>query len=587
MESEGAPNVTQPQVTAQEERPPRAVPAIVLATVLVCSGLIMWTAYFDEWLSPYIFDGDAEQHVWWTYRWSDPELFPRDLIYDFFSLPIFAPLGYQAVYRVLVPFVDAEKLSKALPVPLMVFSVLACFVAFRRWCKGGWLGPTLATFLFVLICTRYFRGGLPRSFAMPVVAAFAWLSTSRRVWPLGVGLLIAVLFYPPPVTVLGLTSLAIIFWRWRQGELAMKDLAAYAAITILAVGVFLACYTVGKPKWVGHRPTAAQVRSMPEFFSEEGGGHGRGAMFGTSPVDFYLTSQRTGLGIRTLYLMPLLVLGVVVAACRRFRDAVPALIPGMIVASLALFIAAHILLPRLFYPNRHVRYTMPVPILGLTALMITWPAGAVAARRPGARNFGRRYWWLALLPFVLLTAHRIAGAVHDARTLPPPDPSEAAVIEFCRQTPKDTLFAGLPSQMDPIPLLARRSVLASHETALPHYLGYYSLVRARIEDELRLLHATSWPEALGIAGKYGVGYVIVPRDLLDPKRPLASPPHRELDVELRKQAESKGAVMLNPPPGRRVLRTERYDIVDVRAPGKGGATPSSSPSGDHFLKNSY
>lgn len=557
--------MTQAPAAAQKECASRTTLAIALATALVCGGLTVWTAYFDEWLSPYMFDGDAQQHVWWTYKWTDPELFPNDPIYHFFSLPIFAPLGYQAVYRLLVPFVDAEKLSKTLPVPLMVFSVLACFIAFRRWCKGDWLGPTLATFLLVLVCTRYFRGGLPRSFGIPVVASFAWLSTSRRVWPLGVGLLISVLFYPPPVTVLGLTSLAIIFWHWRQDDLSWKDLTAYGAITTLAVGVFLACYTVGKPKWVGHRPTAEQVRLMPEFFAEEGGGHGRGALFGASPTEFYLTSQRTGLGSRTLYLMPLLLLGVAVAAYRRFRDPVPALIPGMIVASLALFVAAHILLPSLFYPNRHVRYTMPVPVLGLTALTVTWLAGSVAARWPGARSFGRRYWWLALAPFGLLTAYGIGGAVHAARTLPQPDPSQVAVIEFCRKTPKNTLFAGLPSQMDPIPLLARRSVLASHETALPHYLGYYYLVRARLEDELRLLYATSWPEALKIAGKYGVGYVIVPRNLLDPKRAYVAPPHRKLDIELRKRAESEGAVMLNPPPGRRVLRTERYDIVDVRA----------------------
>jgi len=556
--------MAEPPAVAHQERPSSKAPAIVLATVLVCAAVIMWTAYFDEWLSPYLFDGDAQQHVWWTYRWSDPELFPNDPIYRFFSLPIFAPLGYQAIYRALVPSVDAEKLSKALPVPLMVFVVLACFVTFRRWCKGEWLGPTLATFLFVLICTRYLRGGLPRSFAMPVVAAFAWLSTSRRVWPLGVGLLIAVLFYPPPVTVLGLTSLAIIVWRRRQGDLAMKDLAAYGAITILAAGVFLACYVVAKPKWVGHRPTAEQARSMPEFFTEEGGGHGRGAMLGTSPVEFYLTSQRTGLGTRTLYLMPLLVLGVAVAACRRFRDPVPPLIPGMIVASLALFVAAHILLPKLFYPNRHVRYTMPVPILGLTALAVTWLAGSVVSRRPGARSLGRRYWWLALLPFVLLAAYRIAGAVHAARTLPAPDPSQVAVIEFCRQTPKDTLFAGLPSQMDPIPLLARRSVLASYETALPQYMGYYDLVLARMQDELRLLYATTWQQALDVAGKYRVGYVIVPRNLLAPKRPYAAPPSRELEMELRKHASAEGAVMLDPPPGRRALRTELWDIVDVR-----------------------
>ncbi len=562
----------EPAVSAPDERPERKAPAIALATALVCAAVIMWTAYYDEWRSPYIFDGDAQQHVWWTYRWADPQLFPNDPIYRFFSLPIFAPLGYQAVYRALVPFVDAEKLSKALPVPLMVFVVLACFVAFRRWCKGDWLGPMLATFLFVFICTRYLRGGLPRSFAMPVVAASAWLATSKRVWPLGVGLLVAVLFYPPPVTVLGLTSLAIIFYRWRRDELVLKDLAAYGAITVLAVCVFLACYVVAKPKWVGHRPTAQQVRSMPEFFTEEGRGHGRAAVYGASPAEFYLTSQRTGLGVRTLYLMPLLILGVAVAAARRFRDRVPVFIPAMIVASLAFFAAAHILMPRLFYPTRHVRYTMPVPILALTALTVTWLAGWVRTRWPATAAAASRVWWLGLLPFIGLAAYRIVGAVHDARTMPPPDPSEVALVEFCRQTPKDMLFAGMPADMDPIPLLARRSVLASAETALPHYMGYYSLIQARMEDEVRLLYATTWPEALKIAGKYNVGYAVVARNLLDPKRPYVAPPNRELEMELRKSATAQGAALLDPPPGRRVLGTARWDVVDVRA--------SSSPPPD-------
>ena len=60
----------------------------------------------------------------------------------------------------------------------------------------------------------------------------------------------------------------------------------------------------------------------------------------------------------------------------------------------------------------------------------------------------------------------------------------------------------------------------------------------------------------------------MPRKLLDTKRPYAAPPNRELDMELRKRAAAEGAIMLNPPPGRRVLRTELYDIVDVRATGK-------------------
>ena len=55
------------------------------------------------------------QHVWWTYRFADPSLFPSDLAADYFSRFTFAPPGYQLLARAFVPFVDAQVFSEILP----------------------------------------------------------------------------------------------------------------------------------------------------------------------------------------------------------------------------------------------------------------------------------------------------------------------------------------------------------------------------------------------------------------------------------------------------------------------------------------
>jgi hypothetical protein len=538
----------------------RIVPAVVLACTLV----VGVTNYFDERISPYLFDGDAAQHVWWTYKWADPELFPNDPAQRFFSLPLFAPLGYQAVYRTLVPLLDAQVLSESLTIPLLALTALGCFMVFRRWCGGDWLGPAVGVLILLVGFGRFFRCALPRAFALPTLVLLAWLSSGRRVWPLGLGLIAVVLFYPPLALVAGFTTLIVVVVRWFRRETKLWDVAAYGTLSALACVTMVVCYLGSKPAWVGERPTIEQMRAMEEFRRVPGLGGGRGAVFGVGPVEFYLSGGRMGLGGDNVRLVPLLALALGALLYVRPRASIPPFPLALLVTSLALFVAAHALMPRLFYPNRHVRYAFPLAVLALTALAVARSARAAAVRRPALGRLAGRFWWLALVPFAALAARGVVGAVHTARTMPAPDPSLVAVVEFCRATPKEALFAGPPDLMDDLPMLTRRSVLANNECALPQYLGYYGIMRGRLEDELRLLYAASWPDALALAKKHGVDYVIVPHDFLAREGFSTHPPTCRLEERLRDEARRAGAIMLSPPPGRRVLRTERNDIVDVR-----------------------
>src|SRR6266481_8646099 len=64
-----------------------------LIYALACAGLGLRQAFAAE----YVVQDDARQHVTWLLRLTDPGLFPRDLIADYFLSLL--PAGYRALYR--------------------------------------------------------------------------------------------------------------------------------------------------------------------------------------------------------------------------------------------------------------------------------------------------------------------------------------------------------------------------------------------------------------------------------------------------------------------------------------------------------
>ena len=64
-------------------------------SVLVCLYYGLISAHYGL-SQDYIVQDDARQHVVWLQRFIDPELFPNDLIADYFMS--LAPMGYKTVY---------------------------------------------------------------------------------------------------------------------------------------------------------------------------------------------------------------------------------------------------------------------------------------------------------------------------------------------------------------------------------------------------------------------------------------------------------------------------------------------------------
>ena len=74
----------------------------------------------------YVIHDDVRSHVFWMHRFLDPELFPNDVITDYFQSV--APYGYTTLYRVATWMgVDPIGFNKILPLVLVLVTTGYCF----------------------------------------------------------------------------------------------------------------------------------------------------------------------------------------------------------------------------------------------------------------------------------------------------------------------------------------------------------------------------------------------------------------------------------------------------------------------------
>jgi len=76
---------------------------------------------FHTTSSRYIVQDDARLHIVWLQRLTDPDLFPDDIIADYFG--IIQPAGFKLLYRLAAAAgIEALTLAKILPLVLAVIS---------------------------------------------------------------------------------------------------------------------------------------------------------------------------------------------------------------------------------------------------------------------------------------------------------------------------------------------------------------------------------------------------------------------------------------------------------------------------------
>ena len=456
-----------------------------------------------------VIDDDARQHVYWTYIFQDPELFPNDLLTKFFSSPKIAPLGYQALYFLGAQLIDPLLFSQCLALLLLLLSVhLLCAVG----CQVGHpQGSAFAAFLFLLYFLYSTSGGLPKSFAFPLLLGCIYL-LQRGAFMGTAGLLCLQSLLYPPILLNSLALAGVAWWRaWR----AHPERAAWWRLAALGLGVglggsiLLAVYARTPQISWGELITPSQAQAMPEFSV-----HGRTAFYGTTLLQTLL-NDRAGVGANRLAgFVGIIAVLYLVGPRRHF--VFPSLASDIVLTSLGLFGIAHLVLFRLHLPSRYVLYTLPVAAL-LVIAANSHAAGMALQSRYAALQRGWHLWlqhrglqWLGggALALGFLTVQNCYITPADPLTVTV-DTTAMRLYQYIQTLPKDVLIAGHPLDMDNIPLFARRKVLANQELSIPYYTGYYAEVRQRLLDSLLAYYTENPQELQQFVQRHGVDYVLI------------------------------------------------------------------------------
>jgi hypothetical protein len=540
-------------------------PTRTIAVALVAALAVVAAArrYLPDLLSPYRFEDDARQHVWWTYRYADPSLFEGDLGADYFSAPTFAPLGYRLLARTFVPWIDAQTYAEIVPFVLTaIVAVLAVLIG-QSASGGSWLGAAAAG-VFALqggVLARV-ESGLPRAWAMPVLLFGVWTVLEKRWATFGVALLLVAVFYPPLIVNLGLFGGSAWLIEVLSTRRPPRGLVLMAGCAAAALALVVFAYKTPSPDPMGPKVSEAVARTMAEF-----GPEGRSHFFADDPVDFYVSNVRSGLGFEPWKLAAFA--AVLLVATWAFPRAVPRVAWLLPATALAGFAAAHAVLFKLHLPSRYTRFALPAFFLVWIAAMA--PAVVLRLRRhPRAARvidaLGRPRVLVPVLGVVVAfaageAAWRIRGEAARA-----PAQGYPELIRFVSGLPADTVIAAHPTDASDFPLLTRRSVLACEETSTPYDLGYYAIMKERIEAELRACFAADWKDVDALE-RFGVDLFVVDRARY--RRPVDAArayyePFRTTVAPALALAAATGFVLENPPPERIAFQTDRYLVVRVK-----------------------
>jgi hypothetical protein len=473
----------------------------------VYAGVVWWRFAFSH---PGYVQDDIRQHVVWFRRFLAPELFQDDLIADYFLA--IAPKGIHLLYSSFAGWgVDPVVLAKVLPPVIGVLATVLCFRVTLRLCP---VPP--AAFLAALILSQNLWLGddlvSATSRAFPILWMLLFLEgvLGRSLWLTALAIGLQGMFYPILLLVqAGILVVRLVVWDGRQFHWSQdrRDYWLCALGVPLALGViWLVRPDLGD---LGPTVTAAQMAVMPEFQA-----NGRTPFFDDSFWNLWLISNR---GLSPPFYPPLIWLSLLLPVALRgksplVRRVTPDLriLWDVLFPSLGLFLLAHIVLLKLYYPSRYTQHSLRVAMAIAAGIAITllldqgwrwlrqhrlnlWQAGVLAL----VSLFALASLVVPLIPAVLTSGHVQIRGQHPA------------LYEFFAQQPMDSRIASLTPEADNLPVFSQRSVIVSREAALPFHQGYYQQIQQRVSDLLLAQSTTRLSTLQQITQQYGIDFWLV------------------------------------------------------------------------------
>ena len=490
---------------------------ISLLTALFYGCIDLQTAFSGDW----IIQDDARQHVFWLARYVDPELFPNDLIADYFQSV--APLGYTSFYRVgIANRIDPFTLSKLIPIPLRIISAYYFFV----WCRTIFPVPSgclTATLLMnhSLWLKNDIISATPRAFLHPFFLAFLYYFNQQALIPCLISLIGLSLFYPQMVFVAwGMLLLKLIHWRNFLPRISPQKKDRNFALAGLMVGILVLLPYALKTSDYAPVITRAEALTMAEF--QDGG---RSEFFKDTIWEYIFCRGRAVMisptAFRPLILVTSLFLPFLIKNYQKFplvKKITPHFnsISKLLLASFAMYVLAHLFLFKLHLPSRYTGNSLRIVVNLCGGIVISTSI-----------DFGWRYCkkrYSSGKSKVLVTTAIIAIAIVAYTNFFNPYSfpdykvgSYPQLYKYLQQQPKNIVVASLSREADYIPSFSQRSVLVSQEYAIPYQLGYYKPFKNRVQALIQAQYSLDLAEVQAFIKQHNITHWLIEDHSFDAK----------------------------------------------------------------------
>jgi hypothetical protein len=463
---------------------------------------------------PYIVQDDARQHLVWLQRFVDSQLFPQDVIADYYRT--IAPPGFTAFYALFAKLGIAPLiLAKILP---LFLGIITTFYGFKLFLEIFPVPFAACIGSLILNQTVWLKDDLvsasPRAFLYPIFAAFLYYLSRRSLIPCLVTTALQALFFPQMVLIY-LAMFTVRLFRWRDRSLQLstdrQDYLLWGLGIAIALPILLFSYL--RLAQFDTAFTVAQMQTMPEF-----GTQGRTRYFGVSAFDFVMNGNS---GIRPPLLPPIVwsSLGLFFLKLRRMLKL--EILGQLLIASFSMFLVAHWLMPRLYYPNRYTYHSLRfVMAIGAGIVLFSWLKSGrewLRHKRQSQTSFSLRESLLTGFAGLFIVATIVIPAAPPLVFLMESwnVGHHPALYQFLAAQPKDILVASLDPDADNIPAFTERSVFVSGEFAFAFHVKYYSEMRDRAAATLRAQYG-DLADVQQFIQRYGIDFWLVSKNFLQP-----------------------------------------------------------------------
>jgi hypothetical protein len=470
----------------------------------------------------YVVQDDARQHVFWMRRFLDPELFPNDLIADYFQST--APIGYAAIYQAAAAIsIDPLWFNKVLPLALGLITTGYCFALCLQL-----LPVPLTGFVAALLLNQNLwiqddlMSGIARAFVYPIFLAFLYYLLKKSLLPCLIAIALQGLIYPQLVFIMAaVLMLRLLRWDGRLRLSSKRQDYIFSGVGLAVAVAILLPYAIASSPY-SPIVTVAAAKTMAEFQAQ-----GRTRLFVSNFWQYWFTEERTGAFV---WVMPLCILSIaLLPLLLRFSDRFPliqqvrhlSLLGQVAIASAVLFFAAHLLMFTLYLPSRYSQNTfqMLTSLTGAIAFTVVLDAVLRWANAPiqqGKRQVAGIVATIGLTLALLLSPYLwefpLQTRIFAIGEYP-------AIYRFFADQPKDIMIASLAREADNLPTFTRRSILTSREYSVPYQLGYYQQMYRRTDDLIRAQYSPNPAEVQNFVKRYGVDFWMIDRAYL--QRPYA------------------------------------------------------------------